>query len=108
MQRKFIVITFMLSFLVFVATESHAQGETYFYGMETKHDPNSHGLVSMILKEYKVMASTLTASTELEVTDSSLIIFQGIQITHLSVATLDFNSVQRNLSHSHRVTRTCN
>lgn len=43
MRKKIIVMTFMLSFLVFVATESHAQADAYFNGVETRRDPNSHG-----------------------------------------------------------------
>ena len=43
MRKKIIVMTFMLSFLVFVTTESHAQGDAYFNGVETQRDPNSHG-----------------------------------------------------------------
>ena len=43
MRKKIIVMTFMLSFLVFVTTESHAQGDAYFNGVETRRDPNSHG-----------------------------------------------------------------
>ena len=43
MRKKIIVMTFMLSFLVFVTTESHAQADAYFNGVETQRDPNSHG-----------------------------------------------------------------
>ena len=43
MRKRIIVMTFMLSFLVFVATESHAQADAYFNGVETRRDPNSHG-----------------------------------------------------------------
>ena len=43
MRNRIFVMTFMLSFLVFVTTKSHAQCDAYFNVVEKPRDPNSHG-----------------------------------------------------------------